>query len=194
MQTNNSIIEQTKAWIEQVVIGLQLCPFAAQPFSNKQIEYIVCHEKDTENQLHSLMAALSQLDNNQEIETSLIIFPEPTLSFENYLDLLELAHVLMEEYGYTSTYQLASFHPEYQFENTDSDDASNYTNRSPFPMLHCLRESSIEKVLQTFPQPEKIPQNNIQRTQALGTEKMQHILEGIREITEKNHQEDSQYV
>jgi len=183
----NTIIKQTKAWLEQIVIGLQLCPFAKHPFSNEQIEYIVCHEKDTEQKLLALISALRQLDDNQTIETSLIIFTDPRLNFDNYLDLLELANALMDEYDYSGTHQLASFHPDYQFEGTNFNDASNYTNRSPYPMLHCLREKSLEKALQTYPEPEKIPQNNIERTIALGVEHLQHQLDKIMEITEEEY-------
>jgi len=194
MPTNDTIIKQTKAWLEQVVIGLQLCPFAEHPFSNNKIEYIVCNETDTEQKLLVLINALTQLDDNQQIETSLIIFSDPRLNFDNYLDLLELANALMDEYDYSGTYQLASFHPDYQFEGSSPDDASNYTNRSPYPMLHCLRESSVEKALQTFSQPEDIPQKNIECTRALGTEHMQHQLDTIMNITEKAHKEDEQNV
>ena len=194
MPTDNTIIKQTKAWLKQVVIGLQLCPFAEHPYSNNKIEYIVCHEKDTEQKLLVLINALTQLDDNQKTETSLIIFSDPALSFDNYLDLLELANALMDEYDYNGTYQLASFHPNYQFEGTTPDDASNYTNRSPYPMLHCLRETSIEKALQTFPQPENIPQNNIKRIRALGFKHMQHQLDSIMNIAENNHKEDKQNV
>jgi len=194
MPTNNTIIQQTQAWLKQVVIGLRLCPFAEHPFSNNKIEYIVCHEKDTEQKLLVLINALTQLDDNQQIETSLIIFSDSALNFDNYLDLLELANALMDEYDYNGRYQLASFHPNYQFEGSSPDNASNYTNRSPYPMLHCLRESSIENALQTFPQPENIPQKNIERMEILGVEHMQHQLDTIMNITEKSCKEDEQNV
>ena len=158
---------------------MNLCPFARQPFTRGQIEYIVCKADNTEARLHKLIEAFVQLDSNPDIETSLLIFTDPALNFDHYLDLLALANALLDEYQYTGIYQLASFHPDYLFDGSDIDDAANYSNRSPYPMLHCIRETSLEKALAGYPDPESIPDNNIKRLRATGKKALQDQLEKL---------------
>lgn len=116
------------------------------------------------------------MDNNDNIETSLLIFPESLKDFDDYLDFLEIANALMHKQGYEGIYQLASFHPHYYFEGADENDAANYTNRSPYPMLHILREASLERALLNYPDPENIPGRNIKLTRELGLDVMQKLL------------------
>ena len=137
------VIQQTKTWVSQVVIGLNLCPFAAQPFEDNRIEYIVCRNKETEQDLQELAVCFSALENKVEIETILLIFAESYKSFDDYLELLYLANLLLDDLNFSGKYQLASFHPEYHFEGTDIDDASNFSNRSPYPMLHILEKKVL---------------------------------------------------
>lgn len=180
MTDKSSIITQTKHWINSFIIGHNICPFAKREFDSNHIHYEVVNEPSLENQLQSLMIACEQLDSDNTIETSLLIFPKGLSSFDNYLDFLTLANDLMHKQGYEGLYQLASFHPDYCFaevdEGVDEDDASNYTNRSPYPMLHLIREDSLEKALQNYPNPENIPVRNIEYLRTLGNEKIQEIL------------------
>ncbi len=174
-----------------MVIGLNLCPFAHQPFTNEQISYHVCHDNNDESRLLALLDALTQLDTDQSIETSLVIFTDPNLNFDRYLDLLAVANALMDQYHYTGKYQLASFHPAYQFEGSAVNDASNYTNRSPCPMFHCIREASLAEALASFPDPESIPEKNIKHLTDLGSKHMQQQLDSILAIIDDNPDEDT---
>ena len=132
-----------------------------------------------ENQLQELIYSCEQLDRESDIETSLLILPNGLADFDDYLDFLDLANELMHKQGYEGIYQLASFHPDYCFDGVDAADASNFTNRSPYPMLHLIRESSLEKVLAHYPSPEEIPVRNINYTQTLGVNVLQQILKDV---------------
>lgn len=152
---------QTENWIKSVVIGCNFCPFTAKAMLRKSIRYVVLPEVTLENSLEAFVKELQHLDCTNDVETTLIIFPNNFANFEQYLDLLELAETLAADQGYDGIYQVASFHPEYCFAGSDNDDPANYTNRSIYPMLHILREVSISNVLENFPDPEGIPQRNI---------------------------------
>ena len=175
------VVRQTKNWVSQVVIGLDLCPFAAQPFNDDRIEYIVSHSNNSEQDLQELAVCCSILEKKVEIETILLIFPQAYKQFDDYLELLYLANLLLDDLNFSGIYQLASFHPEYHFEGSDINDASNYTNRSPYPMLHLLREESIERAIKSYNHIEKVPQNNIKNLQRIGTDAMRKILKNIKE-------------
>ncbi len=174
--TNKTIIQQTKNWLSSVIIEHSICPFAKREHDNDRIHYEVIKSKDLETQLEQLILQCEALDNDASRETSLLIFPDALSDFEDYLDLVEIGNELMTKQGYEGVYQLASFHPQYRFADSSIDDASNYTNRSPYPMLHILREASIEKVLTNYPNPEDIPERNIKLTQDLGLEAMKKLL------------------
>lgn len=151
----------TKAWLEEIIIGLNFCPFAKKEFVTNTIDYQVCDAVKIVDALEFMIKACEQLTQKPAIETSLIIFKQGFVNFEQYLDLLDYANDLLADCGYEGVYQVASFHPQYCFEGENIDDAANYTNRSPYPMLHLLREDSLEKVLSIYPNPENIPENNI---------------------------------
>ena len=178
---DQTIIQQTKNWVSEVVIGLNLCPFAAQPFNDNRIEYIVSHNDETEQDLQELAVCFSVLENRVEIETILLIFPQAYKQFDDYLELLYLANLLLDDLNFSGIYQLASFHPEYHFEGSEIDDASNFSNRSPHPMLHLLRESSIERAIKSYNHIEKVPRNNIKNLQRIGFDAMQQTLKNIQE-------------
>lgn len=176
MTDNSTIITQTKHWISSFIIQHTICPFAKREYDNNRIHYEVVNEQSLENQLESLMVASEQLNSDKTIETSLLILPKGLSSFDDYLDFLTLANELMHKQGYEGVYQLASFHPDYCFDGVDENDASNYTNRSPYPMLHLIREDSLEEVLKKHSNPENIPARNIEYLRELGCEKAQQIL------------------
>ena len=176
MTNKTQIIEQTQKWLSSVIIEHSFCPFAKREHDNNRIHYEVIEAKDLETQLEQLVLHCEALDDDVNRETSLLIFPSALSDFEDYLDVVEIGTELMIKQGYEGVYQLASFHPNYRFADADIDDASNYTNRSPYPMLHILREESIEKVLANYPNPEDIPERNIKLTQDLGLEEMKKLL------------------
>jgi len=178
---DKNIIQQTKRWIEDIVIGLNLCPFAAQPFNDNRIEYIVSDNNEIEKDLQELAICFSILDNRVSIETILLIFPQAYKNFDDYLEILYLANLLLEDLKLSGTYQLASFHPDYHFEGSAIDDASNFTNRSPFPMLHILRERSIERAIKSYNHIETVPRNNIKNLREIGFNVMQQTLKDIQD-------------
>ena len=166
------VIGQTKKWLSTIVIGRGLCPFAKSEFDNDRIHYAVIEERDLEGQMAALLAECAALDKDETRETSLLIFPNAFVNFEDYLDGLALANAVLKGAGYEGIYQLASFHPNYLFEGAAEDDAANYTNRSPYPIFHILREASLEAALMSYPNPEQIPERNIEVTRRLGLEVM----------------------
>ncbi len=170
------IIQHTRKWLQSVIIEHNICPFAKKEFERDSIHYEVAESSNREDQLLLMISICKLLDLDDSIETSLIIYPNGLNQFDDYLDFLALANALLERQGYEGTYQLASFHPQYQFEGVAKDDASNYTNRSPYPTLHLIREASLEKALKSYPDPEKIPERNIEYTRKLGLKTMQDML------------------
>ena len=160
--TDKTIIEQTKTWISKVVIGCNFCPFAAKEFKRDNIHYRV-HRSDDPGALLSVLAEeFDRLDKDSEIKTTLIIFPGIFPDFYEYLDIISLGENFLKQQKKEGIYQLASFHPDYLFEGSSNDDPANYTNRSLYPIIQILRESSITEALADFQAPEKIPQRNIE--------------------------------
>ncbi len=170
-------IKATQYWLEQTVIGFNFCPFAKREFVRKSIDYQVSDTLQVEAALYQLLDTFKRLDEDKNIETSLIIFERGFAKFDDYLDLLDLASQLLDKENYSGIYQIASFHPNYQFDGVEADDASNYTNRSPYPILHILREASLEKALQHIENPEEIPERNIALAQQEGASVFEKILE-----------------
>lgn len=165
---DDEIISQTKSWIKQIVIGLNFCPFAAQPFNDKSIHYKTINSSKLNIILEELIRECNRMDTDEGTDTSLLILPMGWSSFVNYLDLLDLAEKLIAEEGLEGIYQLASFHPEFLFARTNENDASNYTNRSPYPMLHILREEQVEKAIKKHKDIHSIPNANISKANELG--------------------------
>jgi len=158
---SGQIIDRTKKWIIDVVIGCNFCPFAANVVKQKTIFYKVEENKEVETCLASFVLEMERLDNDPAIETSFLIFPNAFQQFDDYLDLVSLAEKLLKRKSYEGVYQVASFHPLYLFANSDESDPANYTNRSIYPMLQLLREESIDKALANYKDPESIPARNI---------------------------------
>lgn len=179
--STQDVIKRTKNWVDEIVIGLNLCPFAAKPFSENTIDYIVASNDSSgspiEQHLHQLAGCFDRLDNSSEVETSLLIFADAYEQFDDYLELLHYSNLLLEDLNYAGIYQLASFHPHYLFEDSADDDASNFTNRSPYPMLHIIRENSLEKAIASYPDIDKVPENNIKKLRDIGYQEMQKKLD-----------------
>lgn len=155
------IIAQTKNWIREVVVGCNFCPFAAKELKQDTIHYEVIYETGLPAAKLAFLAECVRLDNEEGIATTMIIFPDAFPVFLDYLNLVDAVEKMLRQKGYDGIYQVASFHPLYQFANTALEDAENYTNRSVYPMLHILREAQIEKALLNFRDPQSIPERNI---------------------------------
>ncbi len=167
-----TIISQTEEWLEKAVIGLNLCPFAKPVHVKKQIRYTVSRAKTMEELLEDLVAELQFLQNTDpdKIETTLLIHPQILTDFLEFNDFLEVADEALVELDMVGEIQIASFHPQYQFEGTTPEDIENYTNRSPYPTLHLLREDSLEKAIESYPDTEEIFKQNIETLKKLGLE------------------------
>lgn len=174
---DHPIITVTRAWIEKAVIGLNLCPFAKAVYVKQQIRYVVSTAKEVEAlvaELESELRTLQAVDPAQ-IDTTLIIIPNMLSDFLDYNDFLSVADNLLEDLELDGEIQIASFHPHYQFADSAADDIENYTNRSPYPILHLLRETSIECAVEAFPEAEMIFEKNMETLRKLGDEGWQKL-------------------
>ena len=163
MPSSDTVIAQTRQWLEQVVVGLNLCPFARKPLGAGQVHFAVSDSRNVETLLGDLHEELDRMDRTpaDDIDTTLLIITDQLQDFLDYNDMLDLADGLLEQQGWEGTYQIASFHPAYQFADTEVDDRENFTNRAPYPILHILREASLDRGLANYPDPEQIPERNI---------------------------------
>lgn len=171
---DQAIIADTRRWISSMVIGLNLCPFAQRVFDADTIRYVVSAAEDDRTLLDDLAGELSTLVSSpiSRVETTLLIHPRVLGNFLDYNAFLDVAEALVEDLGLRGTIQIASFHPHYRFAGTDADAVENYSNRSPYPMLHLLREESITKVAGDPDELREIPRRNIETLRSLGKEKI----------------------
>jgi hypothetical protein len=168
------VVKQSiKNWLEQIVIKHDFCPFAKKELLRDSIRYYVNESSNTEDTLQQLINECVFLDQHTETETTLFIIPEGFNDFDDFLDLVAIANALLEEQHYFGIYQLANFHPNYCFHGSDNDDPANYTNRSPYPVLHLIREGSLERAVANHPDPEGIPERNIHHARKLGLKQLQ---------------------
>ncbi|MBD9403621.1 MULTISPECIES: DUF1415 domain-containing protein [unclassified Comamonas] len=166
------VIADTVRWLEKAVIGLNLCPFAKSVHVKGQIHYVVSQASDAEGvaiDLHRELEALAE-SSPEKRDTTLLILPQAFAEFLDFNDFTELADDLVEELDLGGILQVASFHPLFQFEGTDVDDVTNCTNRAPYPILHLLREDSIDKAVEAFPEAEMIYERNMQVLGEMGIE------------------------
>lgn len=185
MNDTKKIIEQTKNWLSSVIVKHNICPFVGYEIKQDSIRYNVLDKVGMQQCLENLIDECNILDADKDIATSLLIYSNIFSEFESYFDFVDTANALMIDMEYEGRYQLASFHPQYCFANAELDDAANYTNRSPYPMLHILREASLEQALKNYPKPETIPGNNIELTRGFGLQKMQAMLQACYDIKNK---------
>jgi hypothetical protein len=166
------VIAHTRAWVDRVVIGLNLCPFAKAPQVKGQVRYVVSDATDPGDLIACLKDELVRLARApvDRIETTLLICPRVLTNFADYNDFLGPAEVAVSELGLDGVIQVASFHPQYRFAGTEPDDLSNATNRSPYPTLHLIREDSIDRAVAAFPQAATIFEANIATLHRLGAE------------------------
>ena len=170
--TDEQVLNQTRHWLEKAVIGLNLCPFAKAVYVKNQVRLVVSHARHADDFLEDLDRELDLLVATpaSEIDTTLLIHPTLFEDFLDFNDFLEVAEGVVDEHALEGVVQLASFHPKFQFDGTEPDDIGNYTNRAPFAMLHLLREESVEKAVEAFPEAESIFEQNIATLEKLGVE------------------------
>ena len=173
------IEEATRQWLEEVVIGLNLCPFARKELVSNRIRFAMSAADSEEALLLDLQTELQFLHKHPATETTLLIHSGVMTDFDDYNDFLAAVDGLLELLDLEGIYQIASFHPDYRFAGTGPDDAENYTNRSPFPMLHLLRESSVARAVDSHPDPGAIPERNIGLMKQLGAEGMHQRLSRV---------------
>jgi hypothetical protein len=175
-----SVIEATRRWISSMVIGLNLCPFAQRVFVGEKIRYVVSDARDEATLRQDLAAEIQTLAAAplETVETTLLIHPRVLGDFLEYNDFLDAAEGLLADLGLEGIVQIASFHPDYRFADTPADGVENYTNRSPYPMLHLLREESISRLEQDPEELLEIPERNMATLRALGRDA---ILKRLRE-------------
>ena len=178
---NDDVIAVTRAWLEQVVIGLNLCPFAEPVYRNQQIAYYVSQATDEAGLMDDLIEAIDTLMSTDadEIDTALLIHPRALQDFEIYNEFIGWAENFLAESGLESVVQIASFHPDYRFAGTEASDITNGTNRSPFPMLHLLREASVEAALTTLPEAAQLVEKNLDTLRNLGQEGWETLVQRI---------------
>lgn len=166
------VIEDTQRWLEKAVIGLNLCPFAKAVHVKQQIHYAVSEATDARGVAEQLQQELEDLAeiSPEKRDTTMLIVPHALQDFLDFNDFLELADELVEAMDLGGILQVASFHPQFQFEGTEVDDVTNCTNRAPYPILHLLREDSIDKAVEAFPEAEAIYEHNMQTLEKLGIE------------------------
>lgn len=168
----DAVIAATRAWLEKAVIGLNLCPFAKAVHIRNQVRYVVSHATSEEDLLRELCDELKFLAEvpADQVDTTLLIHPNVLNNFLDYNDFQDVAEAAVQELGLEGTLQVASFHPEYQFGGTTPDDITNCTNRSPYPILHLLREDSIDRAVAAIPDAEEIYERNMETMEKLGPE------------------------
>lgn len=174
---------QVRQWLEHVVIGLNLCPFAAAPYRSGLVRISVSHAVTEVLLLEQLHRELVHMDETPEttVETTLLVVVEVLADFEAYNEFLGEVHALLRTGGWEGRYQVASFHPRYRFRGTKDDDACNLTNRSPWPILHILREASLDRALLNYAEPETIPDQNIRTTRSLSPDERRHYFPWLAE-------------
>jgi hypothetical protein len=163
-------VAETRAWVRRAVIGLNLCPFARAVDAKDQIRYVFSDATDAETLLATLVVELQRLaDTDAEVvDTTMVIHPKVFADFEDFNDFLELADAAVEDLDLDGVLQVASFHPRFQFADTEPDDVTNATNRSPYPTLHLLREESVDRAVAAFPEAEAIFERNMATLEKLG--------------------------
>ncbi|USX18898.1 DUF1415 domain-containing protein [Oxalobacteraceae bacterium OTU3REALA1] len=176
---HDAVVANTVDWLEKAVIGLNLCPFAKAVHVKGQIRYVVSDADTPEALLEKLMEELEYLAeaDPEKVDTTLLIHPNVLADFEDYNEFLDVADAALEDMQLDGQLQVASFHPDYQFADTHQNDIENYTNRSPYPTLHLLREDSVERAVEAFPEASDIFEKNIATLRALGHDAWDKLLQ-----------------
>jgi len=170
------VVKSVERWLTSVVIGLNLCPFADREYRSGKVRFKESAATIEEDLVKDLVVEMSLLTKRPEVETTLLIHPHVLKDFETFNQFLGFAESLLEAMHLDGVYQVASFHPDYQFSETEVNDVENYTNRSPYPILHILREDSLERAIKSHSDTKKIPDHNIRLMRSLGADHMASLL------------------
>lgn len=173
----NTVISTMQNWVSQVIVKYNFCPFARQEVESNSIHYFVSQAISHDDAVMDMLEQCSELNHEPGRETTLVIFDKGFSNFDDFLDLVDLANALLVAQGFEGTYQIATFHPDYVFADSDEHDAANYTNRAPYPTLHLIREESMAQALAEYDDPEQIPENNIRLARRKGEAFWQHLLQ-----------------
>ncbi len=178
MMDPQRVSERVQDWVGEVVVGLGLCPFAAVPFREGKIRYHVCAATDDDALYRAFLSEVQLLleADPQQLETSLFIVPDALAGFEDYLDMLAELTAALDQAGLDGVLQLASFHPQYRFADTPDDDPANYSNRSPYPLFHLIREEGLAAALESCPDPGLIPLRNQRLLREMGVDAIRRLL------------------
>ena len=174
---DNKIAGPVRRWVETVVVDLNLCPFAKRELVKNRVRFAVTQATTEEQLLTALQTELELLSRESSIETTLLIHPNVLHDFYDYNQFLSYAEGLLVQMKLEGVYQIASFHPDYRFAGTKPADAENYTNRSPYPLLHLIREESLERAIAAYPDVDTIPLRNTELMNTLGEDKLQKLLQ-----------------
>lgn len=168
--SDDEVLARTRVWLEKAVIGLNLCPFAKAVYIRDRVRLVVSQARHVDDLLEELDRELDLLVATpaEQVDTTLLIHPTLFPDFLDFNDFLDIAEGVLDEHGLEGVVQLASFHPQFQFEGTEPEDMGNYTNRAPYAALHLLREDSVEKAVQGLQDPDSIYQENIRTLEKLG--------------------------
>ena len=177
LENSNAITASVRHWVESFVVGLNLCPFAGRELRQERVRFVVTAATSEAELLASLQTELEWLDTHPAIETPLLIHPRVLQDFDDYNQFLETADDLLSAMKVDGIYQIASFHPHYQFVGTAVADVANCTNRSPYPLLHLLREQSLERSIASYPDTQQIPLRNIELMKRLGITRLKQLLQ-----------------
>ena len=170
-----SVVASVRLWIESMVVGLNLCPFAKREIQQDKIHFQVSHAGTIEHLLTDLLVELHRLRDDTKIETTILIHPYVLQDFMEYNQFLDLADALLMDHDFDGVFQIASFHPQYQFAGTKPSDERNFTNKSPYPILHILRESSLDIAIANHPDTTQIPIRNAKLMQEMGFEELKRL-------------------
>jgi hypothetical protein len=179
--SDDEIVASTRRWIERAVIGLRLCPFAAEPFDDERIRYCVSRARSADELVGDLDVELRRLHaaDPAECETTLLIHPYVLGDFFEFNDFLDRVDATLDALDLTDAIQVASFHPRFRFAQTEQDDVENNTNRSPYPTLHLLREASVDRAVTAFGDTAKIYEGNIATVRNLGEDGWRRLWSGV---------------
>ena len=174
---NNEIIASVQHWVKSFVVELNLCPFAKRELMNNRIRFALTTAQSEKELLIALRTEFELLNHDTSIETTLLIHAEVLQDFDSYNQFLNVADQLLRTMNLEGVYQIASFHPHYQFDGTSRDDAENYTNRSPHPLLHLLREESLTQAIANTPDIDQVPIRNIEQMNRIGKDRLHALLQ-----------------
>ena len=178
--SDEQVVSDIRRWIERAVIGLNLCPFAKSVYIKNQVRIVVSRARHLDAFLDDLDRELQYLQDtpSEQVDTTLLVHPTLFPDFLDFNDLLDVVDDVIEEHGLEGEIQVAPFHPRFQFEGTEPQDPDNLTNQAPYPILHLLREASVERATQSGDSAETIVERNIETVRRLGTEGWKRLLSG----------------